>query len=332
MRAMSTAPVAALLVLLTLASVLAVSGIAKVRQPLAVEDAFVSLRVPSVVRRRPAARVLPWLELALAVLLLVSPSALLVAVLVVVWALMLTYTALVARALTDESPVECSCFGKLGRHQVDRLTLVRNLLLLLLASAGLWFAVAGGSVPATLPDLGADEWWVLAAAVAAAAVAVLVVGGPSADTKVVGEPLDYERQPIPYGVLTRPGGPSATLTELASTQARLLVVLNTNCGPCDRIAAKLDPWESRLAPAVGILAVYPQAGPDVAHAESLTMVEPELNVRRLFSVGTPSAMLLGADGLMAGGPVAGEGAVAQFVEDIVAELDADVARGDDVDS
>ena len=41
----------------------------------------------------------------------------------------------------------------------------------------------------------------------------------------------------------------------------------------------------------------------------------------MFGAGRPSAVLLGADGLLAGGPVAGARAVGEFVEDILAELE-----------
>ena len=47
--------------------------------------------------------------------------------------------------------------------------------------------------------------------------------------------------------------------------------------------------------------------------------------------GTPSAVLLGADGLLAGGPVGGGDEVREFVDDIIAQLaQAAVGPGDSV--
>lgn len=322
---MPDVPVAALVVVLTLSAVLVTSGIAKLRDRRATRDAFDALRVPRAVPADTAATALPWAEVALAVLLLAAPSGWLVPVALSVLVLMLSYTWLVARALGFDEPVSCSCFGSLGHHEIDRTTLGRNALLVVLSGVAASFALDGGSVPAALGDLDGGDGWTLVAAAAAAAVAVLVVGGTSGPAPLQGdaEMLDYERRPIPYGVLNLPGGRAATLAELATTQARLLVVLNPGCGPCVRTAAKLDDWAARLAPAVGVLAVYPDE-PSAAgaseHARELGAAEPELNVRRLFSVGTPAAVLLGADGLMAGGPVAGEDDVAQFVEDVLATL------------
>ncbi len=318
---MSGAPEGSLLVLLTLGCVLAVSGVAKLREPLAVEDAFVSLRVPALVPRRPAARALPWFEVVLAALLLLSPAALLIAVGLLIVALMAIYTWLVARALGFDAPVDCACFGALGQHRVDGRTVLRNLLLLVLAVVAVLVAVDGGSAPGAAGRLDGGGWATLAAAAAAVAVAVLVIGGAPAEQPYAGEPeLDYDRHPIPYGVLTTADGATSTLAELASTQARLLVVLNTHCGPCLRTAEKLDDWADRLAPAVGLVAVYAESEPDTTHADRLTALEPDRNVRRIFSVGAPGAVLLGADGLMAGGPVAGERDVERFVEEILDEL------------
>ncbi|PKH37650.1 Methylamine utilisation protein MauE [Nocardioides alpinus] len=323
---MSSAPVAALIVVLTLAAVLLTSGVAKLRDPRATRDAFDALKVPTVVAPDVSARALPWVEIALAILLLVTPAGWLFPVSAVLVLLMLAYTGIVARALGFDEPVACSCFGSLGRHEIDRTTLARNVLLTALAAAVVWFALDGGSTPSALADLDGAGWWALAAATAAAAVAVMVTGGASsAGRSPVGgdELLDYERQPIPYGVVTHHDGRASTLSELARTQARLLVVLNPSCGPCVRTAEKLDGWAAQLTPAVGVLAVYPDEHSALAageHAPELAVSEPELNVRRLFSVGTPAAVLLGADGFLAGGPVGGEDAVAEFVAEVLQEL------------
>ena len=322
---MAHAPLAALLVALTLAVVLLTSGIAKLRDRVAMRDAFDALRVPGVVPKDVAATALPWVEIVLAVLVLVAPQPWLVPVAVAVLLLMLAYTALIGRALGFDEPVTCSCFGSIGRHDVDRTTLGRNVLLSVLAAALTWSALDGGSTPGAVADLDAADLWALLAAAAAAVVAVLVVGTTSAPARVPEEELlDYERQPIPYGVLTMPDGRTAMLHELAATQARLLVALSPGCGPCVRTAERLDAWAAQLAPAVGVIAVYPDVSSAMAarqHAPELAASEPDLNLRRLFSISsTPSAVLLGADGYLAGGPVAGEDVVAEFVEDVLDAL------------
>jgi uncharacterized membrane protein YphA (DoxX/SURF4 family)/thiol-disulfide isomerase/thioredoxin len=323
MRAMTSAPVAALVVVLTLVAVLATSGVAKLRDRQATRDAFVALRIPGVVPPDASATALPWVELALAVLLLVLPGGWLAPVAAIVLVLMLLYTAVIARALGFDEPVTCSCFGSIGRHAVDRTTLLRNTLLTLLAAAALWLALEGGSVLSALRALGPGGWWALVATAAAAVVAVLVLGGPPAPVPSGPDVEDYERDRIPYGVVVRPDGSATNLWELTSTQARLVVVLSPGCGPCVRTAERLDAVSAQLAPAVGILAVYPDAASaDAApeHARELGVWEPDSNIRRGFSVGTPAAILLGADGFLAGGPVAGERDVAEFFDEVLEAL------------
>ena len=68
------------------------------------------------------------------------------------------------------------------------------------------------------------------------------------------------------------------------------------------------------------MAIYPDphsARGATEHAPELAAWEPELNVRRVFSVSTPAAILLGADGFLAGGPVTGEDDVAAFVAEVL---------------
>ncbi|RYB94648.1 thioredoxin family protein [Nocardioides oleivorans] len=326
---MSSAPVAALVVVLTLVAVLLASGIAKLRNRTATRDAFDALRVPGLVPADATASALPWVEIALAVLLVVAPTGVLAPVAVLLLLLMLTYTALIGRALGFEEPVTCSCFGSLGRHDVDRTTLGRNVLLSVLAGVVLWFGLDGGSVPSALADLDAGGWWALIASMAAAAVAVLVLGGGSPARHVPDdELLDYDRDRIPYGVVTDSAGRTSNLWELTSTQARLVVVLSPGCGPCVRTAERLDELAARLAPAVGVVAVYPDdasAAAATEHARELTYSEPDSNIRRGFSVGTPAAILLGADGFLAGGPVAGEKDVTAFFDEV---LDAVAEQSD----
>ncbi len=334
---MSSAPVAALVVVLTLSAVLLTSGIAKLRDGRATRDAFIALRVPGFVPADPSAAALPWAEILLAVLLMASPAAFAWAPAAAVLALMLAYTALIARALRFDEPVTCSCFGSIGRHEVGPLTLWRNVLLSALAAVALWYVVDGGSAPRAMGELGAAGWLALLASAAAVAVALLVAGppagGPSATSDADGELLDYERQPIPYGVLAHLNGNSSTLAEAASTQARLLLFLNAHCGSCLRIADRVDGWADRLDPAVGVLAVYVDkstAAGQSGHRSDLATWEPELNVQRVLgSHGSPSAVLLGADGYLAGGPVSGEDDVVELVEAVLEQVDG--APGQTVD-
>ncbi len=319
-------PVADLLVLGFLAGVLCLSGVTKVDAREETQDALVSLRVPVWVSRRLVAAALPWAEIVLAGGLLVAPAPLLVAVAGATTALMTAYTLLIARALRFAEPVTCSCFGRLGRHRVDRLTLVRNLLLTALAVGAVVVAARGGSVPAAVASMDAGDWWtVIVAGIVIAAAVLVAAGGREQPEAYGGDELDYLRAPIPFARLDRPDGRSETLRELASTRARLLVLLNPTCGSCLRVARRVDDWAERLAPSVDVLTVYStRLAPDqhLEHARDRVALDPDANVRTVFAISaSPAAVLLGADGLLAGGPVIGKDAIVQLVDDVLGELE-----------
>ncbi len=216
----------------------------------------------------------------------------------------------------------CGCFGELGLGEVTRRTLVRNLLLVLLAGLAAWSATAGTSVAARLLAANGGTWAWLALVVLCGATLVATFGG----TKGVPAPpdagLDYERQPLPFATLADEYGGTRTLHELTTDGAVLLLFLSPGCGSCRPIIERLPEWSAGLGP-VGVRAVVAQS------LDSAVAAAPELAGRvlrdeqgvtaRIFRVGTPGAVLLGGDGLLAGGPVQGA-EVLEFYEDIRAEL------------
>ena len=305
-----------------LALVLVLSGAAKLGDRQATEDMFVSLRVPTV---PPAfgARALPWAELGLGVLLLVAPPPLLVPTSAVVLLLFLVYLVLIARATTFDPPVSCACFGKLGGHRVGRTTVVRNALLVVLGAVALVGALDGSWWPGEVADLDRTGVAWLAVAVVTAVLAWLVARTDEAQEPEATD-LEYTRLPIPYGLVQGLEGGTQSLRELAKTRARLLVFLSPGCSSCTRTAERLDAWAQALGEPVGVHALYTSrvdASSTFAHDPALALHEPERNVTRsLGIVSTPAAVLLGADGLLAGGPVSGEGTIAEMVEEMLDEL------------
>ncbi|GAA2127212.1 MauE/DoxX family redox-associated membrane protein [Nocardioides bigeumensis] len=310
------------LVDLVLAAVLLLSGAAKLGDRRTTEDMFVSLRVP-LVPRAVGARLLPWGELLLGLLLLVAPPVLLVVTAALVLALFLAYLALIARATRFDPPVTCACFGKLGGHRVGATTVVRNALLVALAGVALAGALDGHWLPGGVTDLdrGGVAW--LFTALATAALAWLI-GRSDTPPGAADEELDYLRLEIPYGVLRDAAGVTQSLRELAATRARILFFLSPGCGACERTAQRLDEWSAAFAGRVAVHAVYTaplEALPDPPHDPALSFHEPEQNVTRTFGMlTTPSAVVLGTDGLLAGGPVIGESAVADMVGELLEEL------------
>ncbi|MBM6404996.1 hypothetical protein JQN72_12160 [Phycicoccus sp. CSK15P-2] len=320
--------------LLTCAVVLALGGAAGLRDPAALGRAVDSLPVPRRLRAPWLVRSVPWVEVALGLWLLVATGAALVVVTVMVLALFSGYLVLVSRAVAGPEPAECGCFGPLGEDRVTRATVVRNAVLVLAAILGVVAAVRGVAVlPAAMQ--GATWGWLSATALAVA-VGVLVTwrspgaepaGNPSDGAGTAGgtsDDEDYERATVPEVQLLTDEGDLVLLTHMASLSARLLVFVRPACGACARVAPLVPVWAAELAP-VSVHAVL-VGGPDelgdhpglVGHA----WFDPHGIAHRALATGTPSAVLVGTDGLLAGGPVRGSDAVVAFVEEVREHLAA----------
>lgn len=345
-------------ILLTLT--LLFSGLAKLGARQGTEDAMTSLRLPLRPSHHVIASVLPATEIVLALVVWVPLVPLQVVITVLTAALMFGYLGIIARALTWEEAVECSCFGTLASPTVSRTTLARNILLSILAVLGVLAAGSGQMTlalvqhPLTLVTYGG----VLLVTVALTALAIgtssaastastsATAGAPSTSSATASGPvattpgssadveelegeeeiLDYERTAIPAGVLQRPGGTLVTLRQLSAQQAVLLVFVSEGCGPCERVLDEVPAWIEELS---GFLQVRPVLSRPLDQLRERTLDrvgehalhDLQFSAREaLGGRGAPAAVLLGADGLLAGGPVSGGSAVIEFVEDIRTEL------------
>jgi methylamine utilization protein MauE len=312
--------------LLSCAAVLVVSGVAKLRSPGSLERAMESLRVTGPLAGRPVRVLLPWAEVALGVALLVTTGPVLVVVGALVLVLFAAYLAVVAPAVRRPEPADCGCFGALGDTRVTNATVVRNVLLVVAAAATVVGATRGGG----LPDLGEGPvaGWLLGAALAAA-VAVAVTwrpaGGPVRDAAGVpgAEDDEYVREQVPDAaqVLTADRR-LLVLVDEALSAARLLVFLRPGCAPCGRLGPQVAGWREALAP-VDVRAVVigdPEVLGALPYLDDTTWFDPHAVALDLLGQGSPSAVLLGTDGLLAGGPVRGEEAVTAFVDEVRAQV------------
>src|SRR5690625_4380612 len=148
------------------------------------------------------------------------------------------------------------------------------------------------------------------------------------------ELLDYEREPIPAGVLQRPGGGLVTLRQLTAQQAALLIFVSEGCGPCERVLDRFPGWLTQLSPFMQVKAAFrrPVDGLRERTEERVgdhALHDPQFSAREVLGAKTaPSAVLLGADGLLAGGPVTGGRGVIEFVDEIQEQLAAAQREGE----
>ncbi|CAN5397085.1 hypothetical protein BH10ACT5_BH10ACT5_18860 [soil metagenome] len=316
---------------LVLAVVMIVSGIAKLRRPDDLKG-WADMGIPEVLRRPLLLRLHPWAELALGVALATLGGVLgLLAALVGV-GLMAVYTVLVTRSLRTSPGAACACFG--APRPVTRVTVVRNVWLLLVAAAAaavIWLnPLLGGALAAI--EVG-DWGWLVGAAVAAATVAVIMWpdgdsgSGTTSTARPTsidrGEELDYIRTRTPAVPVTLADGTTVNLRELAAKRPILMLAVSETCGACTPVIEKKADWTallpevdvrflSRLAPDDGRLTE--RNAPQSLH-DPLGYVSGSI-----ADWPTPSAVLFGADGMLAGGPVTGFDEIWEFIADVYESL------------
>ncbi len=350
MNALIAAPILITLTLL-------VSGAAKLPERTATVDAMTSLRIPFTRLHPLAAITVPAAEILAAIALWIPWVPLQIVTAITVTALLIAYLVIIARALSFGEAVHCSCFGTLGSPTVSRATLGRNVLLVVLGVLTVIAAATGAIRTAVLDTpLPLLAWAV--ALLAALALAVLAMGGlrpaaaassaegagasapsaphnPSLETEETDEELlDYEPVRIPFGQLQRPDGSFVTLREMAREQAVLLIILSQGCGPCVRVLKQVASWRERLEPLMRVEVAFMQPH-DMLLEETMELCGPEplhdvrSNVQKVLdALGTPMAVLLGADGMLAGGPVTDADRVEEFSAQIIEQIQEAIAAGD----
>ncbi|HET7821343.1 MAG TPA: MauE/DoxX family redox-associated membrane protein [Ornithinibacter sp.] len=320
-------PSALLLPVLTCAVVLLVSGVAKLRAPDTVDAAFTSLEVPKALDTTFVRRVSPWVEVALGAWLVLATGGALVVVATLTLLLFCAYLALVARVVGRPEPVDCGCFGALGDSRVTRVTVWRNGALVLCALLAVVAGLQGVGLIGAVVDGDALPWIAMAALTAAVAVLVAYRAPTAAPTaSEVGPRLDadgnYEREQTPPAAVLTEDGRLVLLSNETASAAHLLVFLSPGCGPCGRIGPDLGDWAEQLAPVVvrAVVMAQPQSVAAMPYLAGHAWYDPYGIARTAFGVATPAAVLLGTDGLLAGGPVQGEDDVRSFVAEVAEHL------------
>lgn len=317
---------------LVLAAVLIASATAKLRTP---DDlaGWTEVGVPRALRRRWLLRLHPVGEAVLGGFLALAGGWLGQLAATAAVALMAAYTVLVARAARRSPGAACACFG--ARRTITRITVIRNVWLTALAAATA--AVIGST-----PFLGGALWtglshggWLLGLAVAAITAGMILWpdrGEPSPATTTeslaAGIPVagdgdaDYVRVRTPAIPVVLADGSDSTLRALARERPVLLLAVSSFCGSCAAVMERRSTYRE-LLPEVDVRLLLTEGSRSRwAEGGRLQSVhdEKEYVSDSLGYSGTPSAVLLGVDGLLAGGPVTGDRAVDRFVDDIYEAL------------
>ncbi|MEV4773918.1 MauE/DoxX family redox-associated membrane protein [Microbacterium sp. LWH12-1.2] len=318
---------------LILAGVLIASGIAKLFRP-EDADAWGELGVPAVLRQRWLIRLHPWGEILLALALLFFGGVL--GLLAAAGAVLLfgAYLFLVWRRWRMVDGASCNCFG--ARQPITGLTIVRNAWFLVLSILTAWVIGVTPLIGGPVITLGNDGGWVLALAASALTVALILwhppqPSSPEAGVPIVGtpgtateaEPEEYLRARTPAVPVTLADGRTVNLRDLAARGPILLLAVKEGCGSCVSVIAAVPRWRA-LLPEVSVrflLWPAPEKSSLTELTEPQSLHDPHMYVQQsIADWATPAAVLIGADGYLAGGPVSGSDAVSSFIDDIYENL------------
>jgi peroxiredoxin len=324
---------------LLLAGVFLVAGLAKLIDRAGSRQAMVDFGLPSPLAV-PLGWLLPITELALVVTLLVASTAWWAAVAAV--ALLALFLAGIAVNLARGRKPACRCFGQLSAGPIGWSTLVRNGVLIVVAGVVVWQGRtdAGLDVPAWLGSLGLGE--ILSVGAAAVALALLlgmtwllfqlwqligrllvrvdelearIVAGAETGSQAVAVPAQVQPglpvgSPAPSFRLDGLHGETLTLDALrASRKPVLLLFSDPECGPCGALMPEVGRWQRDHASALALAVVSRgevEANRSKASEHGLTTVllqKTDEVAQAYQAYGTPSAVLIQADGVI-GSPVA----------------------------
>jgi thiol-disulfide isomerase/thioredoxin len=300
----------------------------------------------------PLGTLLPLAELAIAAALLPAGTAWIGALGAA--ALLIVFIAAIARSMARGEAPDCHCFGQLHSEPAGRRTLVRNLLLLALAAfvAAGGASGAGTSATAWVGRLHGAGAMATGGGLALAALAALTGWGLLALLRQNGRMLlrieELEAQLDPTGTpraapprtapthhglaLGEPApgfalaglyGESVTLESLISSETPVMLLFtDPACGPCSALMPQIAAWQRDLS-GVLTIAVLTRGSPQDnrakarEHAVANVWLDDGLAAYHAYRIqGTPGAVLIDRQGLIASDVVGGAEAISTLVENL----------------
>ncbi len=332
-------------------AVFLVAGIAKLLDISGSREAVAGFGVPE--RLAPAVGViLPIFELCIAVALLVSATAWAGAVAALV--LLLCFVAAIARSMIRGEAPDCHCFGQIHSAPAGWRTLVRNLLLAAGAafvvvqgpgdvgtSATAWVGRLSGAEAMALAALVlagillvAGAMFVfellrqhgrvlvrvdqLEQALSSAGIALPEWQEGGAAEAPMGLPVGSQAPDFELSDVD--GAPVTLAALLADEQPVMLVFTDPNCGPCQTVLPMVADWQAEHADVATIAVVSEgdvQAIREKREALGLqtVLVQHEREVAEAYEAyGTPAAVLISPDGLIASALGSGSGGVPELMQ------------------
>lgn len=337
---------------LVLAGVFAVASFAKLSDRPGTRDAVVAFGAPARVAGQ-LALLIALAELSVAGLLL--PAATATAGAAGALVLLLVFSAAIAVSIARGRAPDCHCFGRLHSAPADGRALARNGGLLVVAALVLVGSLAGHT-PSSVSWIGHLHGLEAAAVAAGTAIVGLLVVGAMAfvrllrsygkalvridrlERRLAEAGLDAdEAEPAP-AIGIEPGvrapafavpdtaGAVVSLDDLlAPGRPLLLLFTSPHCGPCKALLPDAAAWQWRWADRLTV-AFACQGSLDQVRAEATenhlkrVLLDEHAELYEAFEAsGTPSAVLVAADGTIASRIAPGRDLIEQLIGDAVAK-------------
>jgi peroxiredoxin len=338
-----------LIMRLLLAVVFGLAGVAKLADRTGSRQAVIDFGLPTSLAT-PLGILLPLAELAVAAALILTASAWWGAVGAL--ALLLVFVAVIGLNLARGHKPDCHCFGQIHSAPAGWRTLARNGALATLAGFLAWRGWEGDVGPSAIGWIGAlstiqllglvgglvglgllaAQWWFLLhllrqngrllvrlEALETNVAADSAVPSQNEAPAQVAEGFPVGTQAPPFG-LSGLYGETLTLEALLSADKPLLLIFTEpNCSPCTALLPEIGRWQQEYSEKLTISLISrgdPEENRTKASEHGLqhVLLQADWEVAEAYQVkGTPSAVLIAAEGKV-GSPVAsGEQAIRSLV-------------------
>lgn len=344
--------------------VFALAGMSKLADQAGFRQGLTGFGLPAALRQ-PVAQALPWLELAVALVLLVPATARWGAVAAL--GLLGAFTALVAMTLAQGRRPSCNCFGQATSQPIGSGTLVRNLGLM----ACCLLILAVGPLPAAEDAL---PWWsplsteddVTSVLLGALLVLTLLsgwtvfgllrqlgrlmlridnlelrleaagIGAPTAAPSAAAMGLPVGQAAPDFVLPPLAGGAELSLQGLLAGGLPLVLVFSDpQCGPCTALLPKLVGWQNEHAQSLSLVLISRGSAEDNRAKPGMlqlrhVLLQADREVAQAYGAAvTPSAVRVEPNGSIGSSLALGELDIAALLQDTVANA-ADSSRRDDL--
>lgn len=291
-------------------TVLVLSGTLKLGREPQLRRSFILMGLPTWSYQSGwLSRCIPIIEVALGLLIVSTTGRPFLAAQLATVLLFGLFTLVVGRVVLAKTAVSCECFGGLANKNISVRTVVRNVLLTVLASVGLLGQVS--------PASAASHQWGRWAYLVPLAAPLILTAALLLYRKI--QQHHERRLLVKKLTLSDAQGQTILLTELASSPT-YLVFLSPTCGPCERFIERFRWFPHAIADGFDIVPVLVSdparaaAAPAFRDIAPHALYDPERSVANAVRQhGAPAVVLVDAKNPLGYGSISGAREIEKYV-------------------